>query len=76
MTAMMLGGGYTLSATGPFVLGLLRDTAGSFTLSMWLLFAISVVVLLIVLLNSPDQLRRSPRRQATADSTRSAVGVS
>ncbi len=61
MTAMMLGGGYIVSATGPFVLGLLRDIAGSFTLSMWLLFAISVVVLLIVLLNSQDRLRRRPQ---------------
>jgi MFS transporter, CP family, cyanate transporter len=60
MTAMMLGAGYTLSATGPFVLGLLRDVAGSFTLSMWLLFAISGVVLLIVLLNSQERLRRRP----------------
>jgi CP family cyanate transporter-like MFS transporter len=75
MTAMMLGGGYTLAAAGPFVLGLLRDTAGSFTLSMWLLFAISVVVLLIVLLSSPEQLRRRPRKQATAESTRSAVAA-
>jgi CP family cyanate transporter-like MFS transporter len=76
MTAMMLGGGYTLSATGPFVLGLLRDSAGSFTLSMWLLFAISVAVLLIVLLNSQDRLRRRPGGRGTTESSRSAVGVS
>ncbi|MBV8991511.1 MAG: MFS transporter, partial [Solirubrobacterales bacterium] len=61
MTALMLGGGYALSATGPFVLGLLRDLAGSFTLSMWLLCATAGGVLLISLLNSQPRLRRHPR---------------
>jgi CP family cyanate transporter-like MFS transporter len=75
MTGMMLGGGYTLAAAGPFVLGLLRDIAGSFVLSMWLLFGICVVVLLIVLLNSHDRLRRRPRRRGVSESHPSTVAV-
>ncbi|MGB0091354.1 MAG: MFS transporter [Solirubrobacteraceae bacterium] len=66
MAALMLGGGYTLSAVGPVLLGLLRDVAGSFTLSMWLIFAINTAILLIVLLNKDDRLRHRPRRRRQA----------
>ncbi len=64
--ALMLGGGYTLSAAGPVMLGSIPDIAGSFSLSMWLIVAINVVLLGIVLLNSQNRLRRRPRgRTAT-----------
>ena len=62
MAALMLGGGYALSAAGPPLLGLLRDIAGSFTLAMWLLLAITGAVLLIALLTPHERLRRHPRQ--------------
>jgi CP family cyanate transporter-like MFS transporter len=60
MAALMLGGGYVISATGPFLLGLLRDLAGSFALAMWVLFAITAVILSLAVLTSHEQLRRRP----------------
>jgi MFS transporter, CP family, cyanate transporter len=72
MAALMLGAGYTLAAIGPFLLGVLRDAAGSFTLAMWLIFAITGVILLILLLTSHERLRRRPRDRVaweTASST-------
>ncbi|HEY6398488.1 MAG TPA: MFS transporter [Solirubrobacteraceae bacterium] len=75
MAALMLGAGYALSALGPFVLGLLRDAAGSFTLGMWLIFAITALILVIVLRSTHEGLRRDPSRAPTADSTRSPATV-
>ena len=52
LAGAMLGVGYCISATAPFVLGALRDATGSFTAALWilvgdgaLLVALSVVVL-------------------------------
>ncbi len=73
MTAMMLGAGYLISAAGPFLLGLLRDVAGSFTLSMWLMAATSAGLLLIALLNSHDRLRRDPREPRATEGAQSAA---
>jgi CP family cyanate transporter-like MFS transporter len=56
MAALMLGGGYTISAAGPFLLGLLRDAAGSFTLAMWAIFAVTGLILAILLLTSQERL--------------------
>jgi CP family cyanate transporter-like MFS transporter len=67
MAALMLGAGYTISAVGPFLLGLLRDLAGSFTLSMWMIFAITCVILAILLLSSHERLRRHPRTVRLAE---------
>lgn len=61
MAALMLGGGYTVSALGPFLLGLIRDQAGSFTLALWMLFALTVVVMAVALLTSHERLRRRPQ---------------
>lgn len=36
LVAMMLGAGYTISASGPFVLGAVRDATGSFDGPLWL----------------------------------------
>jgi CP family cyanate transporter-like MFS transporter len=58
IAALMLGAGYTLSAVGPTVLGLTRDVAGSFTLAMWVLIAVTGVILVLALLASHERLRR------------------
>jgi MFS transporter, CP family, cyanate transporter len=38
-TGVMLGAGYAISATSPFVLGAMRDATGSFSAALWLLVA-------------------------------------
>ncbi len=61
MSAMMLGGGFTLSATGPFLLGLIRDLTTSFALAMSVIAVITGLILVIFLLISQEGLRRDPR---------------
>jgi CP family cyanate transporter-like MFS transporter len=56
MAALMLGGGYMISAAGPFLLGLLRDAAGSFTLAMSAILAVTGLILAILLLTSQERL--------------------
>lgn len=75
MTALMLGAGYTISALGPFVLGSLRDAAGSFTASLWLILAITGAILLIVLLSTHERLRRHPRTVVTGEPPRTAATI-
>jgi MFS transporter, CP family, cyanate transporter len=75
MAALMLGGGYTLSAVGPFLLGLLRDVAGSFTVSMWLIFAVTALILAILMLSTHERLRRHPRSVLAAETAQPAVAV-
>jgi CP family cyanate transporter-like MFS transporter len=75
MVALMLGAGYTLSASGPFLLGLFRDAAGTFTLAMWVIFAVTGVVLVILLRTSHERLRRRPRPVAPEEG-RLTVAVS
>src|SRR5205085_12178291 len=41
LAAMMLLGGYLISATGPLGLGAARDATGSFTLALWALVGLS-----------------------------------
>jgi CP family cyanate transporter-like MFS transporter len=60
MAALMLGAGYTLAATAPFVLGLLRDAAGSFTVGLWVIVVDTVLILCVVALTSNERLRRGP----------------
>lgn len=67
MAALMLGAGYTLASTGPALLGLVRDAAGSFTLAIWLMVAVTALVLGIVLLISNERLRRHPRARAAPE---------
>jgi len=45
LVGMMLGLGYTIGAVSPFVLGAVRDATGSFSASLWLLAALSVLLL-------------------------------
>jgi CP family cyanate transporter-like MFS transporter len=45
LVGMMLGLGYTIGAVSPFVLGAVRDATGSFSASLWLLAALSTLLL-------------------------------
>ena len=58
MAALMLGAGYSVSAVAPFLLGVLRDAAGSFTVGMWVIFADTALMLVVVLMTSNERLRR------------------
>ena len=64
MAAMMLLGGYTVAALAPFLLGALRDAAGSFTLALWLIVADCVVMLGVALSLTPGRLARRGGREA------------
>lgn len=75
MVALMLGAGYTISAIGPFLLGVLRDTAGSFTIAMWVIFAVTGVIMVILILTSHERLRRRPRSHAPAGEELSTIAV-
>ena len=61
--ALMLAGGYVLSATGPVVLGLARDATGDFAASLWILVALGIVLVGTCLLLSPRRLSRGIRRE-------------
>ena len=55
-TGVMLGGGYTISAASPFVLGAVRDATGSFSDALWLLVGTSVAFLVVVATLSRERL--------------------
>jgi CP family cyanate transporter-like MFS transporter len=57
VVALVLGGGYSIGALAPFVLGAVRDTTGSFSTSLWALVAIAVALLASVVALSPRRLR-------------------
>jgi CP family cyanate transporter-like MFS transporter len=57
VVGLMLGAGYTIAATGPIVLGAVRDLTGSFATSLWVLVALSVVLLGAIAPLSPERLR-------------------
>ena len=59
VAALMLFGGYILSAVGPVVLGTARDVTGSFSTSLVLLVAIAVVLAIACTSLAPTRLRRS-----------------
>lgn len=56
IAALMLLGGYTVSAAGPLVLGIARDVSGSFTASLWIVVGVGVALTAACLLLSPDRL--------------------
>jgi MFS transporter, CP family, cyanate transporter len=66
MAAMMLLGGYTVAALAPFLLGALRDAAGSFTIALWLIVADCVVMLGVALSLTPARLARRLHGDAAA----------
>jgi MFS transporter, CP family, cyanate transporter len=41
LVGMMLGLGYTIGAVSPFVLGAIRDATGSFAVPLWIITAVS-----------------------------------
>lgn len=62
MAAMMLTGGYLVAALAPFVLGALRDAAGSFSLAIWFLVADAALMLGLALSLTPARLAGHRRR--------------
>jgi CP family cyanate transporter-like MFS transporter len=66
VTAVMLGGGYAISATCPFVLGAVRDATGSFSEAMWVLAGTSVGLLALVASLSAERLRTHPEPSTIA----------
>ena len=57
VAALVLLGGYTLSALSPVGLGALRDAAGSFSPVLWTMFGAAVVLLICCLPLTADRLR-------------------
>jgi cyanate permease len=66
MAAMMLFGGYSVAALAPFLLGALRDAAGSFTLGLWLIAGDAVIMLIVSLSLTPDRLARRSAHERSA----------
>jgi CP family cyanate transporter-like MFS transporter len=62
VAAMMLLGGYAISALGPFALGAARDVTGNFGASVWLLVLVGLALIGCCLLVSPARLRHGIRR--------------
>jgi CP family cyanate transporter-like MFS transporter len=63
VAALMLLGGYSLSALGPFALGAARDATGNFEASLWILVVVGVALVGCCLLLSPTRLRHGIRRR-------------
>lgn len=57
LAGMMLGVGYTLSATSPLLLGAVRDLAGGFEAVLWVLVAAGALLVLVEWSFSPARLR-------------------
>jgi CP family cyanate transporter-like MFS transporter len=58
LVGLMLGAGYCISAVAPFALGAIRDATGSFTAVLWIVFALTVLLLISLLPLTPARLRR------------------
>jgi CP family cyanate transporter-like MFS transporter len=58
VAGLMLGAGYCIAATAPFLLGAVRDVTGSFTASLWLVVGVCAAVLAASLFLTPERLRR------------------
>lgn len=63
VAALMLLGGYSISALGPFALGAARDVTGNFEASLWILVLVGVALIGCCLLLSPSRLRHGIRRE-------------
>lgn len=64
LAALMLLGGYVISAIGPLALGAIRDATGSFTIALWALVALSA---LLILASLPFSRRRLAARSEWGD---------
>jgi CP family cyanate transporter-like MFS transporter len=62
VAALMLLGGYILSALGPLGLGVARDITGDFGASLWLLVVVASALVACCLLLSPARLHHGIRR--------------
>ncbi len=62
LVGMMLGLGYTIGATGPFVLGAVRDATGSFDGPLWLV--VGLLCALVVAVWALPRTRMRPVSQA------------
>jgi CP family cyanate transporter-like MFS transporter len=60
-TAVMLGAGYCVSATSPFVLGAVRDASGSFADALWVLVGTAAGLLVVSATLSRERLRSHAR---------------
>jgi CP family cyanate transporter-like MFS transporter len=72
LVGMMLGVGYTLSATAPLLLGAIRDLTGGFAAVLWTLVAVGAALVAIDASFSPERLgaaRSSAGRPPQAAST-------
>jgi MFS transporter, CP family, cyanate transporter len=58
VAGMMLGAGYCISSTSPFVLGAIRDATGSFTATLWVVVAAGVALLCLALPLTRERLSR------------------
>jgi len=56
LAGMMLGIGYVLSSTGPLLLGAVRDLTGGFNAALWVLVAVSSLLVLVNSSLSPARL--------------------
>lgn len=56
LAGMMLGVGYTLSATAPLLLGVIRDLTGGFTAVLWALAAAAAALVVVDASFSPERL--------------------
>jgi CP family cyanate transporter-like MFS transporter len=56
--ALMLLVGYILSAVAPFAFGVARDVTGDYGLGLWLLVGLSVVLVALCAVLTPERLRR------------------
>ena len=56
LAGMMLGVGYTLSATSPLLLGAIRDLTGGFTAVLWTLVGLATALVLVDASFSPERL--------------------
>jgi MFS transporter, CP family, cyanate transporter len=59
LAGMMLGVGYTLSATSPLLLGVIRDVTGGFSAVLWTLVGAAAVLLAVDATFSPERLGAS-----------------
>lgn len=62
VAALMLLGGYILSAVGPVTLGAARDATGDFEASLWILVGVAVVLVASCWSLSPGRLHRGVHR--------------
>jgi MFS transporter, CP family, cyanate transporter len=62
LVGLMLGAGYSISAFSPFLLGAVRDLSGSFSATLWIVAAVTIVLVFACLPFS--RIRLQPRAQA------------